>query len=76
MVGWLVGWKAAAVLWAWHGVKELRQRCQLMCAVLQAVKQKGDALRHASEELQNKPEIVLEVCVGREEHSLVAIGAV
>ena len=37
----------------------------LMCVVLQAVKQNGNVLYHASKELQNNPEIVLEVCVGK-----------
>ena len=36
-----------------------------MCVVLQAVKQNGEALYNASEELRNNPEIVLEVCVGK-----------
>ena len=62
---------------AWRDVKKVRDGWWgLMCVVLQAVKQSGDALRHASKELQNKPEIVLEVCVGREEHSLVVNEAV
>ena len=37
----------------------------LMCVVVQAVKQYGNAVRTTSEELQNDPEIVLEVCVGK-----------
>ena len=37
----------------------------LMCVVVQAVKQNGRALKYASTELQNNPEIVLEVCVGK-----------
>ena len=36
-----------------------------MCVVLQAVKQNGEALGSASKELQNNPEIVLEVCAGK-----------
>ena len=37
----------------------------VMWMVLQAVKQNGNAVRHASEELRGDREIVLEVCVGR-----------
>ena len=37
----------------------------VMWMVLQAVKQKGFALQHASEELKGDREIVLEVCGGR-----------
>jgi hypothetical protein len=51
---------------AWRDVKKVRDGWwRLMCVVLQAVKQDGDALRYASKELQNNPEIVLEVCVGK-----------
>ena len=51
---------------AWHGEKKVRDGWWgLMCVVLQAVKQNGSALRRASSELQNNPEIVLEVCVGK-----------
>ena len=37
----------------------------LMCLVVQVVKQYGLAIIYASKELQNNPEIVLEVCVGK-----------
>ena len=51
---------------AWRDVKKVRDGWWgLMCVVLQAVKQNGIALRRASTELQNNPEIVLEVCVGK-----------
>ena len=51
---------------AWRDVKKARDGWWgLMCVVLQAVKQNGEALRYASKELQSNPEIVLEVCVGK-----------
>jgi hypothetical protein len=51
---------------AWRDVKKVRDGWwRLICVVLQAVKQNAYALRYASEELQNNPEIVLEVCVGK-----------
>ena len=67
----MVGRKPGGVRWSWHGmawrdVKKVRDGWWgLMCVVLQAVKQKGTALRSASTELQNNAEIVLEVCVGK-----------
>ena len=66
-VGWWEGSQAACGGhgMAWRDVKKVRDGWWgFMCVVLQAVKQNGEALSHASEELQNNPEIVLEVCVG------------
>ena len=61
---------------AWRDVKKVRDGWWgLMCVVLQAVKQNGEALGLVSTELRNNPEIVLEVCVGRG-HSVVVIDAV
>ena len=49
-------------------VREGGERVMMGCVmwmVLQAVKQNGFTLKYASKELQNNPEIVLEVCVGK-----------
>ena len=67
-MGWWEGSQAACGGhgMAWRDVKKVRDGWWgLMCVVLQAVKQNGEILRHASKELQHNLEIVLEVCVGK-----------
>ena len=67
-VGWWEGSQAACGGhgMAWRDVKKVRDGWWgLMCVVLQAVKQNEEALEYASKELQSKPEIVLEVFVGK-----------